>query len=79
MAQVTQLRAWGVMGPVLTFVAKDPIPTPHESVDTFFAGLVATAGTKYRIKVRQREGTPTMDTSAVVCTLRASLYARSTS
>lgn len=49
----------------------------RETVTTRFMTTVAAAGTKYRIKVRQREGAPVLDTLANVCTFRAMLHARS--
>lgn len=49
----------------------------RETVTTRFMTTVGAAGTKYRIKVRQREGAPVLDTLANLCTFRAVLHARS--
>lgn len=74
MAQVTQLQPNALPGQVRTFVAKI---AARATVTTMFAALVGLVPTKYRIRVRQREGMPTLGTVEGICQLRATLHARS--
>lgn len=51
--------------------------TVRSSVMTMYATIVGIAGTKYRARIRRRDGTPTLDTVAGISTLRATWHARS--
>lgn len=68
-----QEAGWSYSG----ILAGAAVEIARESVVTMFAGLVGTVPAKYRIRIRQSEGSGVIKATAGICQLRATLHARS--
>lgn len=68
-----QEAAWSYSG----ILATAPTAVAQASVMTMWAGIVGIAGTKYRVRIKQSEGSGAINTVAGVSTLRATFHAQS--